>query len=104
MAKAASFGGVPSTVSAPARISVLGIRATVVVCLVLIAGSFAAAAAIQMRLDRAHALSQAAYYEQRRAQDIATIAGRALDRYAEAGRAFANRGDMNVPLGVRNIA
>jgi signal transduction histidine kinase len=104
MAKAASFGVAPSTVAAPARISVLGIRATVVICLVLIAGSFAAAATIQMRLDRAHALSQAAYYEQRRAQDIASIAGRALDRYAGAGRAFALRGDMNVPVGVRNIA
>ncbi len=104
MAKAASFGVAPGTVAAPARVSVPGLRATVVICLILIAGSFAAAAAIQMRLDRAHALSQAAYYEQRRAADVAAIAGRALDRYAAAGRAFADRGDMNVPAGVRNIA
>jgi signal transduction histidine kinase len=104
MAKAASFGIAPSTVAAPARASLFGVRATVVVCLVLIAGSFAAASAIQMRLDRAHALSQAAYYEQRRAGDIAAVAGRALDRYAAAGRAFVDHSDMNVPAGVRNIA
>jgi signal transduction histidine kinase len=83
---------------------VLGVRATVIVCLILIAGSFAAAAALQMRLDRAHALSQAAYYEQRRAFDLASVVNRSLDRFAEAGVAFADRADMNMPAGVRNIA
>ena len=42
-----------------ARLASRNIRTTVVVSLILICGSFAAAAALQMRFDRMHALNQA---------------------------------------------
>jgi signal transduction histidine kinase len=64
-------------------------RFTVPVCILLICGSFAAAAALQMRLDRLHALSQAAGFHQSRAVGIAFGTGRALDRYARMGAVFA---------------
>ena len=56
----------------------------------MIAGSFASAAIIQMRLDRSRALDQAAYLESRRAQEIATDFSATLDRYVALGMAFAN--------------
>jgi len=86
-----------------ARRTSLNIRLTVLVCMVLIAGSFAAAAALEMRLDRIHALAQAEWYEKQRAAEIAVAADAALDRLADAGRAFA---DSLAPgtAGVRNIA
>ncbi len=65
------------------------VRVTVVLSLVLIAGSFAAAALIQMRLDRAHALDQASYFQSVRARQIAADLSAALDRYAVLGAAFA---------------
>ena len=64
-------------------------RIVVPVCILLICGSLAAAAAIQMRLDRLHALSQAAGFHQSRAVGIAFGTGRALDRYARMGSVFA---------------
>jgi signal transduction histidine kinase len=80
------------------------IRTTVAVSLILICGSFAAAAALQMRFDRVHALGQARYFEARRARDLAVVAGAALDRIAGLGRAFADGGAVTIPDGVRNIA
>jgi len=65
------------------------IRFTVPLCIVLICGSFAACALLQMRLDRSHALSQAATFAQERTGDIAIAAGRTLDGYARAGALFA---------------
>ena len=65
------------------------IRMTVAVSLVLIAGSFASAAAIQMRLDRARALDQASSFETRRAHELSGELSAALDRYAALGAAFA---------------
>jgi signal transduction histidine kinase len=65
------------------------IRFTVPICIILICGSFAAAALLQMRLDRRHALAQAASFERARAADIAQRAGQSLDRYARLGRVFA---------------
>src|SRR6185312_4256301 len=65
---------------------------------------FAAAAALQMRLDRVHALNQASYFEARRARDIASVTGAALDRMANLGRAFADGGEITTPDAVRNIA
>ena len=44
-------------------------RFTVPVCIILICGCFAAAALLQMRLDRSHALAQAATFERARAAD-----------------------------------
>ena len=66
------------------------IRVTVVVSLVLICGSFMAAAAIQMRSDRARALAEAQSFDERRANEIALDLSAALDRYAAIGAAFAN--------------
>ncbi|HWA30740.1 MAG TPA: HAMP domain-containing sensor histidine kinase [Rhizomicrobium sp.] len=66
------------------------VRAIAVLSVILIAGSFAAAAAIQMRLDRSRALDQAAYLESRRAAEIATDFAGILDRYVALGGAFAN--------------
>jgi signal transduction histidine kinase len=65
-------------------------RITVIVCLVLICGSFASTALIQMRNDRASALSQAGEFGAGRAQEMATDVSAALDRYAAIGSAFAN--------------
>jgi signal transduction histidine kinase len=66
------------------------VRVVVVLSVILIAGSFAAAAAIQMRLDHTRALDQAAYIESRRATEIATDFAVMLDRYVALGSAFAN--------------
>jgi signal transduction histidine kinase len=64
-------------------------RIIVPLCILLICGSLAAAAALQMRLDRLHALSQATGFHQSRAIGIAFGTGRALDRYARMGSVFA---------------
>ncbi|HUJ03940.1 MAG TPA: HAMP domain-containing sensor histidine kinase [Rhizomicrobium sp.] len=68
------------------------IRMTVVISLIAIAGSFASAAAIQMRLDRTRALDQAASFEARRAHELSGELAAALSRYAALGKAFANAG------------
>jgi signal transduction histidine kinase len=65
------------------------IRFTVPLCIVLICGSFAATALLEMRLDRGHALAQAAQFEQARAADLARATGATLDRYARMGAVFA---------------
>jgi signal transduction histidine kinase len=75
-----------------ARAASRNVRLVVIVAFVLIAGSFAAAAGLQMRLDRLHALSQAAHFSQRRAGEIAADLSATLDRYAALGGAFANAG------------
>lgn len=69
------------------------VRYVVAICVVLIAGSFASAALIQLRLDRARALDQAASFETIRAHEMATDLAAALDRYAAIGTAFANSGE-----------
>jgi signal transduction histidine kinase len=66
------------------------VRATVIVCVVLICGSFACAAVIQMQRDRTHALTQATSFTARRAEEMATDLGAVLDRYASVGAAFAS--------------
>jgi signal transduction histidine kinase len=66
------------------------VRVIVIGSLVLISGCFASAALIQMRLDRAHALSAAADHQEQRAQDLAGTLGDALDRYAAIGAGFAS--------------
>jgi signal transduction histidine kinase len=65
------------------------IRFTVPICIILICGSFAAAALLQMRLDRSHALAQATGFERARTAEIARTAGQSLDRYARLGAVFA---------------
>jgi signal transduction histidine kinase len=70
---------------------VLGnVRVIVVGSLLLISGCFAAAALIQMRLDRAHALSAATDHEAQRAQDLAETLSDTLERYAAIGTGFAS--------------
>ena len=71
-----------------ARRASRNIRVTVVACVVLICGVFAAAALLQMRNDRLHALAQAEVFEAARAADIADVTGGALDRLAAVGRGF----------------
>ena len=74
----------------PVRRVAGNIRITVAVSVVLICGSFAAAAFIQMRNDHAHALSEAATFDNERAQELALDLGGELDRYAAIGAAFTN--------------
>ena len=64
-------------------------RYTIPVCIILICGCFAAAALLQMRLDRSHALAQAATFEQQRSQILARATAETLDRYARLGAVFA---------------
>src|SRR5262245_39673165 len=64
-------------------------RFTIPICIVLICGSFTAAALLQMRLDRSHALALAAEFESERVKTVAESAGRTLDRYARLGTVFA---------------
>ena len=65
-------------------------RTTVVVSLILICGSFASAAAIQLRLERGRALEQAGQFETRRAQEIAADLSDTFNHYAALGTAFVN--------------
>ena len=96
-------GPIPMAVARAAGKSTFRMRVTVLASLVLIAGSFAAAAALQMRLDRVHALSQAEWYETQRATNLAHLTDAALDRLADAGRAFAAGETPSAP-GLMNVA
>jgi signal transduction histidine kinase len=80
----------PGFLSRPLRRVAGHIRITVALSVVLICGSFAAAAFIQMRNDRAHALSEAASFDDERAQELALDLGGELNRYAAIGAAFTN--------------
>jgi len=80
----------PGFLSWPLRRVAGNIRITVAVSVILICGSFAAAAFIQMRNDRAHALAEAASFDDERAQELALDLGGELDRYAALGAAFTN--------------
>jgi len=80
----------PGFLSWPLRRVAGNIRITVALSVVLICGSFAAAAFIQMRNDRAHALSEAASFDDERAQELALDLGGELNRYAAIGAAFTN--------------
>jgi signal transduction histidine kinase len=76
-------------VAGVARLATRNIRTTVLVCVVLICGCFAAAALLQMRNDRMHALAQAQVFETAHVRDVAEVAAGALDRIAAVGRSFA---------------
>ncbi|HVW72448.1 MAG TPA: HAMP domain-containing sensor histidine kinase [Rhizomicrobium sp.] len=65
------------------------VRFTVPLCIILICGSFAATALLQMRLDKSHALAQARHFEQARAADLARATGAMLDHYTRMGAVFA---------------
>src|SRR3954462_12890974 len=88
-----------------ARLVTRNIRLTVPICLVLIFGSFAAATALSMRMDRSHALNEAALFESARARDLAAVAGASLDRFAQLGSVYAAHPDTDPQLpGLINIA
>jgi hypothetical protein len=76
-------------VSGRLKAATRNVRFMVVLSLVLIGGSFASAAVIQMRLDRERALEQAADIEAHRANALASDFATTLDRYAALGSAFA---------------
>ncbi|HEY4275006.1 MAG TPA: HAMP domain-containing sensor histidine kinase [Rhizomicrobium sp.] len=81
------------------------VRLMVPISIALICGSFAAVALLSMRLDRVHAMDQAAHSEQQRAADLAVVAGASLDRLAAAGLGFAhNPGTQAADPAIRNIA
>src|ERR1700742_359758 len=80
-------------------------RLMVPLCIALICGSFAAAAVLSLRLDRAHALSQAAYFEETRAANLAAVAEATLNRLAGAGLSFARNPETRLSdPSIRNIA
>ena len=80
------------------------LRLAVPLVIFLICGSFAAAALLNMRLDRSHDLEAAARYEQRRAVSLAAVTGEALDRFAEAGMAYSQNPLLEMqPRGLINI-
>mgnify|MGYP001557333290 CR=1 FL=1 len=66
------------------------IRFTVVLAVVLICGSFASAAVLQIRFDRTRAENQAQVLEGRHAQLLAESAAAALNRYTMLAIAFAD--------------
>jgi signal transduction histidine kinase len=80
------------------------LRLAVPLVIFLICGSFAAAALLNMRLERSHDLEAAARYEQRRAVSLAAVAGEALDRFAETGIAYSQNPLLQTqPKGLSNI-
>jgi len=81
------------TVSGRLKAATRNVRVIVVLSLVLIGGSFASAAIIQMRLDHQRALEQAADIEAQRATALAADFATTLDRYAALGSAFATATD-----------
>ncbi|HEY1837821.1 MAG TPA: HAMP domain-containing sensor histidine kinase [Rhizomicrobium sp.] len=74
-----------------AAVSTRNIRTTVLLSLILICGSFATAATLQMQRDSSHAVSQATAFEAARSREIAAALDAAFDRYAELGRSFAHQ-------------
>lgn len=80
------------------------IRLTVLLCVVAIGGSFAAAGALQMRFETANAARQANYFETQRASDIAAIVGATLKRQMRTGEAFADGQPTSMPPDVHGIA
>ncbi len=64
-------------------------RYTIPICIILICGCFAAAALLQMRLERARALTAATNFEREHTLAIAQATAATLDRYARLGQVFA---------------
>jgi len=79
-------GALASLAALPGR----NIRITVLLCVVAIGGSFAAAGALQMRFDRVQAFRQAAYFETGRARAVAAVAEATLARYERFARLYAD--------------
>jgi signal transduction histidine kinase len=90
-ARAASgpIDALTQSVSGAVRKATRKVRVIVLLSVILIGGSFASAAVIQMRLDHARALDQATFLETRRAEETARDFSATLDRYVALGTAFA---------------
>lgn len=93
-------GALAKIASFPTR----NIRLTVLLCVVAIGGSFAAAGALQMRFEAAKAYRQAAHFQARRANDIAAVAAATLARQQRIGRQFAAGELYSLPPDVRGVA
>jgi len=94
------YGALGRLAALPAR----NIRLTVLLCVVAIGGSFAAAGALQMRFETANAARQAAYFQTRRANDLAAVLETTLARETRVGDAFAAGEVSRLPPDVRGIA
>ena len=90
-------GALASIAALPGR----NIRITVLLCVVAIGGSFAAAGALQMRFDRVQAFRQAAYFETNRARAVAAVAEASLGRYERFARPQRRRPDDRPCTGAR---
>jgi signal transduction histidine kinase len=86
---AGPIGAAQHALSGVTRLAARHIRVTVLLCVVLICGSFAAAGALQIRIGREHGLQQAATLEIDRARTIAGGIGERLDRNAGIAAQFA---------------
>jgi len=94
------FGGVLAKIAGlPGR----NIRLTVLLCVIAIGGSFAAAGVLQFRFESVNANRQAAFFQAKRAADIAAMAADTLAREARAGRAFAAGELYSLPPDVDGI-
>ncbi len=89
---AGPFGAASHALSGVTRAAARHIRITVLLSVVLICGSFAAAGALQMRIGREHGLQQAATLEVQRAREIAGGLGDRLDRNAAVAAKVAGGG------------
>jgi signal transduction histidine kinase len=95
------FGG---TLAKVASLSTRNIRLTVILCVVVICGSFAAAGVLQFRLETANANRQTALFQARRAQDVAAVVGETLSRQRRIGTQFAAGEIFSLPPDVAAIA
>src|SRR5947208_949102 len=84
------IGAATGFAGSAARFASRNAKTTVAISVVLICGAFAAASALQMRLDRLHAMNQASYFEARRANDLAAVVESNLGRIEAEGAAFAS--------------
>jgi signal transduction histidine kinase len=86
---AGHVGAAQHALSGVTRLAARHVRVTVLLCVILICGSFAAAGALQMRIGREHGLQQAAALEIERAREVAGGIGGRLDRNAKIAAQFA---------------
>jgi signal transduction histidine kinase len=93
-----------TTLAKVASVSTRHIRLTVILCVIVISGSFAAAGLLQFRLETANANRQAAFFEAKRAQDVAAIVSETLSRQRKIGRQFATGEIFTLPPDVSAIA
>jgi len=84
------IGAATGFAGSAARFASRNVKTSVAISVVLICGAFAAASALQMRLDRLHAMNQASYFEARRANDLAAVIESNLRRIEAEGAAFAS--------------